>query len=180
MELTHLKQLIRLLDINCVLDVGANKGQFASELRGICFKGLIVSFEPLRSEFSRLQKSFLRDPLWRGFQVALGEKSEFGKINVVPQLTVMSSLLETTTKWRGVVTEDIELKRLDEIFDTAVRDLVSPRVLLKMDTQGYDLKVFAGAQGCIGLIQAFLAVRAIPSFRSTREMPHYLVSSRRL
>ena len=172
MELTHLKQLIRLQNINCVLDVGANIGQFASELRGIGFKGLIVSFEPVRSEFSRLRGSFLSDPLWRGFQVALGEKSGSAKINVIPQLTVMSSLLETTTKWRDVVTEDIELKRLDEIFDTAVRDLPSPRVLLKMDTQGYDLNVFAGAQGCISLIHALQSeLSVVPLYK---KMPHYL------
>lgn len=172
MELTHLKQLISLLDINCVLDVGANKGQFASELRGIGFKGLIVSFEPLRREFSRLRESFSRDPLWRGFQVALGEKSGFAKINVIPHLTVMSSLLETTTKWRDVVTEDIEVKRLDEIFHTAVRDLASPRVLLKMDTQGYDLNVFAGAQGCMDLIHGLQSeLSVVPLYK---EMPHYL------
>jgi FkbM family methyltransferase len=167
MELTHLKQLISLTDINCVLDVGANKGQFASELRGIGFNGLIVSFE-----FARLQEDFSSDPLWRGFRVALGEKSGIAKINVIPHLTVMSSLLETTGKWRDVVTEDIEVKRLDEIFHTAVRDLASPRVLLKMDTQGYDLNVFAGAQGCIGFVQALQSeLSVVPLYK---EMPHYL------
>lgn len=171
-ELTHLKQLVRLLDINCVLDVGANRGQFASELRGIGFKGLIVSFEPLRREFSQLQQAFSGDPRWRGFRLALGAKSGPAKINVVPHLTVMSSLLETAGKKRDVEVEEIELKRLDEIFDTALRDVTSPRVLLKMDTQGYDLNVFAGAQGCIDRIlglQSELSV--VPLYR---EMPHYL------
>ena len=75
-ELIHLKQLINLLGINCVLDVGANEGQFALELRGIGFKGLIVSFEPLHGAFQRLQQTFSRDSCWKGFQVALGAKCE--------------------------------------------------------------------------------------------------------
>ncbi len=174
MELAYLKRLIDLLDINCVLDVGANNGQFATELRGIGFKGWIVSFEPLQREFLRLQKTFCRDPLWRGFRVALGEKSGGAKINVIPHLTVMSSILETRSKWGDVETEDIEVKRLDEMFSTAISPLVSPCVLLKMDTQGYDLKVFAGAQGCLQCIQALQSeLSVVPLYEN---MPHFLES----
>jgi len=172
LELTHLKQLIELLEINCILDVGANKGQFATELRGIGFKGLLVSFEPLRREFVRLQEAFSRDPLWRGFCVALGDKNGPAKINVVPHLTVMSSMLETRSRWGDVETEDVEVKRLDDIFGAIVSGLVSPRVLLKMDTQGYDLKVFAGAQGCLQSIRALQSeLSIVPLYQN---MPHYL------
>ncbi len=171
-ELTHLRQLISLLNINCVMDVGANKGQFASELRGIGFKGLIVSFEPQRREFSLLKETFSRDPMWRGYQVALGKNSGSAKINVIPHLTVMSSLLEVANKWPDVVTEDIEINRLDEIFHAAVSDLSEPRVLLKMDTQGYDLNVFAGAQGCLSYVHALQSeLSIIPLYK---DMPHYL------
>jgi len=174
LELTHLKQLIELLEINCVLDVGANNGQFATELRGIGFKGLLVSFEPLQREFVRLQEAFSRDPLWRGFCVALGDKNGPAKINVIPHLTVMSSMLETRSRWGDVETEDVEVKRLDDIFGSIVSELVSPRVLLKMDTQGYDLKVFAGAQGCLQSIQALQSeLSVVPLYQN---MPHYLES----
>ena len=171
-ELTHLKQLIALLRINCVLDVGANQGQFATELRGIGFTGLIVSFEPLQREFAQLQKSFSRDPLWRGFQIALGAKRETAKINVIPHLTVMSSILQATGKWRQMETEDIQVERLDDIFESALGHVESPRVLLKMDTQGYDLNVFAGAHGCMKVIHALQSeLSVIPAYK---EMPHYL------
>jgi hypothetical protein len=43
----HLRRLIRRLDINCVLDVGAHVGQYVYLLREeIGFKGHIISFEP--------------------------------------------------------------------------------------------------------------------------------------
>lgn len=171
-ELIHLKQLINLLGINCILDVGANEGQFALELRGIGFKGLIVSFEPLHGAFQRLQQTFSRDACWKGYQVALGRQSVQTKINVIPHLTVMSSLLHTTSKWPNVQTEDITVRRLDEMFDAAVGNLTSPKIMLKMDTQGYDLEVFAGAQGCLESIlglQSELSV--VPLYHG---MPHYL------
>ena len=138
------------------------------------FKGLIASFEPVEREFLQLQRIFSKDSQWRGFHMALGEKSGSSKINVVPRLTVLSSLLELSAAYPGVVAEDVEIRRLDEMFQAATQGLSAPRVLLKMDTQGYDLKVFAGAQNCLGSIQALMSeLSVVPGYK---DMPHYLES----
>jgi hypothetical protein len=43
-----------------------------------------------------------------------------------------------------------------------------------MDTQGYDLKVFAGAQGCLHSIQALQSeISVVPIYHN---MPHYVES----
>jgi len=171
-ELVHLRRVLDLLSIDCVLDVGANRGQFASELRGVGFQGWIISFEPLESEFAHLTKAFGRDSMWRGFRLALGDKSGSAKMNVVSHLTVMSSLLESTMKFPDMVAQEIEIRRLDEMFNTATAGIESPRVLLKMDTQGYDLNVFAGAKGCLNHVQGLQSeLSVVPIYKS---MPHYV------
>src|ERR1700686_1867632 len=75
-ELSFLRRLLTQLDVDCVLDVGANRGQFAQELRGIGYNGQIISFEPIASEFSVLRRKFANDSKWRGYQIALGSKAE--------------------------------------------------------------------------------------------------------
>jgi len=172
LEFFHLRRLLRALDINCVLDVGANRGQFALELRGIGYRGAIVSFEPLESEFRELERSFGGDRHWRGYCMALGERSGRATINVIPGLSVMNSLLQVAGKWPKVELREIEIRRLDEVCDEALAGIAAPRVLLKMDTQGYDLQVFAGAGRCLQhalALQSELSV--LPLYK---DMPHYL------
>lgn len=56
--------LIRDRKIDLVLDVGANRGQFATALRDeLGYRGRIVSFEPLKDVFPLLQQAAAQDPL---------------------------------------------------------------------------------------------------------------------
>ena len=172
-ELSYLRQLLTQLQVDCVLDVGANVGQFACELRGIGYRGQIVSFEPITSVFSALQRSFAGDPKWRGFHMALGAKEDSMTITI-PKLTVMSSLLESGESEDGARKESVAVKRLDQILPALKQEIGVSRVFLKMDTQGYDLEVFKGAAGCIdGIlgIQSELSVQPL-----YKNMPHYLES----
>src|SRR3712207_10877 len=93
-ELVSLRQLLVRENINCVFDVGANRGQFAGELRGIGYRGRIVSFEPVRAEFEVLEKRFAGDRDWRGLRMALGRERKQATIHVFPQLPVFSSMLK--------------------------------------------------------------------------------------
>ena len=129
--------------------MGANRGQFAHHLRQIGFTGHIVSFEPLPSEFALLSQSFKTDTRWRGLQLALGEHDGSVEINYIPDSSVMSSMLDLVHPPPNLQRLPIEVRRLDGLFPQLVTGLDNPRVLLKLDTQGYDLQVFRGAQGCL-------------------------------
>lgn len=170
-ELTHLKTLLKELNVNCILDVGANHGQFAHDLRGIGYRGHIISFEPIHREFASMAKLFASDTKWMGYQMALGSEEKIVKINI-PRLTVMSSILKSIKIEPETECQEIEMKRLDTLFPLLIKHIQSPRVFLKMDTQGFDLEVFKGGQGCIDNIvglQSELSI--IPLYEN---MPHYL------
>lgn len=170
-ELVMLKRLLDSLEINCVLDVGANRGQYALELRGIGFSGQIVSFEPVRREFETLQDAFKSDSKWKGYRFALGSAEGSATIKV-PRLTVLSSLLAPIQEDPGAQLEEVAIRRLDRLFSAAVEGVSSPKVLLKMDTQGYDVEVFKGAEGCLDSICALQSEISVQPLY--KEMPHYL------
>ncbi|CAK0775075.1 FkbM family methyltransferase [Gammaproteobacteria bacterium] len=146
-EWMSLKRLIDDLGINCVIDVGANRGQFARGVRKIGFRGLILSFEPSRCDFEQLATAFGTDRLWRGFKMALGDENGDAVLNVIPSLSVMNSLL-TPISTRQIETEIVVVRRLDEVLREELNDLSGYRFLLKMDTQGFDIKCFRGSIGC--------------------------------
>jgi FkbM family methyltransferase len=153
----HLMWVFRELGINCVLDVGANEGQFATRLRSAGYTGRIVSFEPVSHLLAILRENAADDPDWIVNGWALGDEEGTAEINVVPGK--MSSLLpasEFGKQWseqlRDTHTETIRIRRLDAVLDDAVKGIDEPRVFLKMDTQGYDLATVRGAGARLGEI----------------------------
>jgi FkbM family methyltransferase len=146
-----LRSIIKEYKVDLVLDVGANKGQFALEVRKF-YKGPIFSFEPVLDTFTRLKNTAARDKDWYLFNYALGSESKDQNINVYKD-DRMSSFLETNeyfversgVKDARAVKELSHLRRLDDILGEFPFDIHSKKILLKMDTQGYDLEVFKGA-----------------------------------
>jgi FkbM family methyltransferase len=145
-EISQLKQLLDELNINCVLDVGANVGQYAKELRLIGYEGHIFSFEPIPEVFDQMQGSLSHDPRWRGYCKALGRERATTTINYIRDQSDFSSILQLKQDLSNVVSVEIEVDTVDHVFEGLLAEINEPRVFLKMDTQGYDLEVFAGAR----------------------------------
>lgn len=169
-ELWFLQQILEQLGVDCVLDVGANIGQYASELRGIGYTGYIVSFEPVASVFATLSREFASDAKWRGFQLALGAEAAELKINV-PRLSVLSSLRPSLYAQKEMREEPVSMRRLDSLLPELQSELGVKRIFLKMDTQGFDLEAFEGSAGAradiVGL-QSELSVQPL-----YENMPRY-------
>lgn len=86
--------------------------------------------------------------------------------------SVYSSFLEKLDSQQGLTPQEVQVKRLDDIFPSLIQGIESPKVFLKMDTQGFDLEVFKGAAGCLEHIvgiQSELSIQPI-----YKGMPHYL------
>ena len=155
-----LRHVFEKLSINCILDVGANQGQYGTLLRRIGYSGWVISFEPVRASYEVLKAVAGKREPWRVFPYALGSENERREINVAEE-TVFSSFLtpheESQIRFqtnRVERKEEVDVRRLDSVLETCLKDITSPRIYLKMDTQGFDLSVMEGAQGILPKISA--------------------------
>lgn len=144
------KKLLAHFGITKILDVGANTGQYAQELRKIKFEGQIISFEPISSVFESLENNLKNDNKFTAKNFALGDKNEIKTINIAKNLA-SSSFFSRTTYFEEIATqteyiseEKVEIKVLDDIFDT----ICTPNdvVFLKLDTQGYEKNILNGSK----------------------------------
>ena len=144
----HLAGLLAHYRVDCVLDVGANKGQYARVLRRAGYRGQIVSFEPVPDVFAALERAAANDDRWSVHQMALGRSDGTTAMHVVPG--TMSSVLAPSEygtgryqQLRQVTEVEVPVRRLDGLLDS-LPEVQDRRLFLKMDTQGYDLEAFAG------------------------------------
>ena len=82
---------LRQRGVSVVLDVGANEGQFARELRDWGYRGRIVSFEPIPAVAATLREQAAHDPAWEVRECALGREAGTATLHV-SALSVFSSL----------------------------------------------------------------------------------------
>jgi FkbM family methyltransferase len=162
---------IRSRDINVVFDVGANRGFYAKHLRDLGFDGYLLCFEPVKECFDELSARMAGDPNCNVFNCALGDvpgELEFNVIRAADGEAVLSSFLSPKM---DIATDKrtVPVRTVDEVLRTELR-ITSPRVFLKMDTQGYDLKVFAGARNAP---EIKLMLSEVAAFALYDEMPHY-------
>ena len=177
---SHLSNVIQHYKIDLVFDVGANVGQFAMRLRKSGYSGEIHSFEPCSDAYEKLCSNSRQDDLWTPHRLALGH--ETGKIDInITQSSDLNSVLspnpfglERFKEIKIVNREAVPMSTIDIWAEEHVQDFKNRRVLLKMDTQGFDLNVFRGAKKSLGNI---LGMQSEISFCPIYEsMPDYLES----
>jgi FkbM family methyltransferase len=154
-------QQLKARSVGVVLDIGANSGQYSAGLRKAGFEGRIVSFEPLSEPFSALKARAAKDDLWECRQGALGDTDGTISINVAGNSGESSSVLPMLQRHQDayppanyVATEDVPIRRLDAIASEVIGP--NERSFLKIDVQGFEKQVLAGAEStvkdsCVGL-----------------------------
>ena len=143
--------------VDLVLDVGANVGQYGSLLRQAGYRGQIVSFEPMSAAYLELVKTAAASSdNWRVFNFALGRTDQLGEINVAGNsfsssiLPMLESHLRAAPESSYVSKEKIRLRTLDSVW--ASLGATNRRIFLKIDTQGYEREVLAGAEQSLDFI----------------------------
>ncbi|RWP83427.1 MAG: FkbM family methyltransferase [Mesorhizobium sp.] len=157
-------RLVHFLDmheVDLVIDVGANKGQFGTMLFAAGFQGSMISFEPLpdaHSELMRTARAF--DGRWMvGPAVALSDTTGTATFHVTEAATSSSlhepreSFVEHTP--RVAVAKRIEVKT--ERLDAFASMIAGKRAFLKIDVQGAEAAVLAGAPTVLPQLRGVLS-----------------------
>lgn len=148
-RIAAVKRLMDQAGVAGVLDIGANEGQFARQIRSAGWVGPIMSFEPLRDAHQVLSRLAASDPLWTvAPRTAIGAHRDTVKINVAGN-SQSSSILPMLERHRAtapesayVGTEEIGVLPLDEAISQQNR---AAPYMLKMDVQGFESEVLRGA-----------------------------------
>jgi FkbM family methyltransferase len=144
---------LRRFPIRTIVDVGANRGQFAEEALAFFPSAHIISFEPQPEAFQVLSH---RATTGRGHitpvNLALGDSEGMARMQVHVDWDYSSSLLDTTPLAHQLYpyqqeqsTLNVRLTTLDRYFEEASVRL-EPDILVKIDAQGYDDRVIRGGR----------------------------------
>jgi FkbM family methyltransferase len=148
------QRLLASLNIDVVLDVGANVGVYGRQLRRYGFTGRIVSLEPLSQAYARLAATAHGDAAWSTQQVALGDEDGTAEINVNAS-DPWSSLLPADPnagepeRLERVGTETVRTARVD-----SMPDILGDHTWVKLDVQGFELHVLRGAEASLSKVVA--------------------------
>lgn len=141
-------RIFRDAGISLVVDVGANEGQYAREIRREGYSGRILSVEPLTDCFRTLAAASRRVDGWECVNVALGREAGNLAINISGNRVSSSFLPILTQHVRSAPesayerTEAVEIRTLDSVAEGHRLD--TDAVAVKLDVQGYELEVLCG------------------------------------
>jgi FkbM family methyltransferase len=148
----QLSRLLAFHRIDFVVDVGANVGQYAKQLRFLGYRGDILSFEPMQAAHAALERAASGDPRWRvAPRLCIGDREGTVTLQVSANaesnsvLDVLPASTDVAAESRCVRLEEVPITTLDIHFRERAlpADAVS---FLKLDVQGFEYQVLAGAK----------------------------------
>jgi len=152
------------LDCRTVVDIGANRGQFALVARQCQPHARIISFEPLPAAASKFRAVFAGDDRVTLHEVAIGPAPGNATMHIskrddssslLPITVTQASLFPGTEE---AATAVVHVAPLREFISSAK---IEAPALLKVDVQGYELQAL---RGCEDLLNRFAYVYAECSF----------------
>ena len=155
-EHTQVLKNLKKYEFLTIIDIGANRGQFALIARDFFPKAKIVSFEPLEEAAKTFRRIFSVDPMTLLYKNALGPIHKNMEIHISKQ-DDSSSLLPISGLQDDIFpgteekeTRIVEVKTLDEVLSD---ESIEQPALLKLDVQGFEIDVLKGCESLLHLFE---------------------------
>lgn len=137
-----------LLDprIDTIIDVGANTGQYGKRIRRSLPNTPIYSFEPLPDAFRDLSLNLAHDKNWNAYNFGIGRNRTSKEFTIAGNsqsssfLNMQDSHINAAPLSKPIGKISVQIETLDN-FSAQFGN----QIYLKIDTQGYELEVIAGA-----------------------------------
>lgn len=151
------------LGINTIIDIGANRGQFAKKAKSIFTNTTLLCFEPVPSAFKELEQWAKNEGGRRifAYNVALGDKREQKEMFFHEDHNDSSSMLPTTQEYekeysfvKNQKSVKVEQYPLDQAIKELVKKDLQKEMLVKMDVQGYENLVIEGGRQTLSRAKA--------------------------
>ena len=158
------EQVLANLSCLLVVDIGANRGQFALAVRACCPDTTIISIEPLARPAAVFKQVFAGDSGTVLHVTAIGPRQEQRMMHISGRddsssLLPISSLQEEIFPGTGEVeTTEVTVTPLDLLLSA---DEMARPAMLKIDVQGFEMEVL---RGCEPLLENFDWIYAECSF----------------
>ena len=154
----HHKRIFRYLnelDIEKIIDIGAHKGEFLENMLKIEKVNTFYAFEPQKNVFNELNKKFSKNERITLFNFAMDKEIANKKLKI-NKLSMTSSLAEinekslylkiknflTFSKSNFKEEYEIQTNTVDKIFE----NINLQKTLLKIDVEGFEMRVIEGSQ----------------------------------
>jgi len=175
---SHISNVIEHYDIDFIIDVGANNGGFVKMLRKEGYKGTIHSFEPASTIYSQLKDISKNDAKWHTHKLALGDSCVEKTINITNS-SDFTSFLQPSQFGNESYKSNLELSHQETVEVSTIDTFLEKhskesRILLKIDTQGYDLNVVKGCTKSLSNIRCILSELSLKPIYE--DMPDYLTA----
>ncbi|MCS6920783.1 MAG: FkbM family methyltransferase, partial [Elioraea sp.] len=176
---TYMRRVIEAFGVDLILDVGANEGQYSSFLRhAVGFGGWIAAYEPDPEIAARAEAAFASDPRWTMTRCALGPAAGEASFNIMAGRELNSFLRPSDAalqRYAGINrierTITVEVRTVEAELDRLMAAHGCTRPYLKLDTQGYDLEVLAGAgEAAARLVGVQTEMSVLPIYEGMPDM----------
>jgi FkbM family methyltransferase len=165
--------------VDVVLDVGANVGQYALQMRDLGYTGWLVSYEPLASAYVELARHAASDDKWRVVHAGLGPTAGPATINIAANsqssslLPMLDAHAQVAPESAFVGTEAITLQTLASAL--AESDAPGARPFVKIDAQGYERPILESAGAALERVVGLqLEMSLIPLYEGEAVMTEML------